>query len=109
MVKEVRTDNEYKCIDDVRNKVICRIEKNGNIYHAKNDMMDLTAEVVVLNDYETLVNSIEYKRKGTDGRYYKTKNLLPYALNWLVYMLEEKGFIRKPLCLNRNDNIKPMS
>ena len=94
MVTEVMENGIYKVCDG--EEVLCTIISLGNnIYRAVNTDCDITAEVVPENDYITRLKCIEYKRRGKDGRYRKTTKLLQPNLKWLMYMLEEKGFIRK--------------
>lgn len=56
---------------------------------------DITAEIIPLDDYKTSVRCIENKKAGKNGKYRKTKLLAEHNTNWLNYMLEKKGFIRK--------------
>lgn len=94
MVTEVMENGIYKTCDG--EKVLCTITSLGNnIYRAINMDCDITAEVVPEDDYITRLKCIEHKRRGKDGRYRKTTKLLQSNLKWLMYMLEEKGFIRK--------------
>ena len=94
MVTEVMENDMYKVCDGER--VLCTITSLGNnIYRAVNMDCDITAEVVPEDDYITRLKCIEHKRRGKDGRYRKTTKLLQSNLKWLMYMLEEKGFIRK--------------
>ena len=94
MITEVMENGIYKSCDGER--VLCTITSLGNnIYRAVNMDCDITAEVVPEDDYITRLKCIEHKRRGKDGRYRKTTKLLQPNLKWLMYMLEEKGFIRK--------------
>ena len=94
MVTEVMENGIYKAFDG--EKVLCTITSLGNnIYRAVNMDCDITAEVVPEDDYITRLKCIDHKRRGKDGRYRKTTKLLQPNLKWLMYMLEEKGFIRK--------------
>lgn len=94
MVTEVMENGIYKACDG--EEVLCTIISLGNnTYRAVNMECDITAEVNPKDDYITNIKCIEYKRKGKDGRYRKTTKLLQHNLKWLMYMLEEKGFIRK--------------
>ena len=94
MVTEVMENGMYKVGDGER--VLCTITSLGNnIYRAVNMDCDITAEVVPEDDYITRLKCIEHKRRGKDGKYRKTTKLLQSNLKWFMYMLEEKGFIRK--------------
>lgn len=94
MVTEVMENGMCKACGG--EKVLCTIIPLGNnIYRAVNMDCDITAEVVSEDDYITRLKCIEHKRRGKDGRYRKTTKLLQPNLKWLMYMLEEKGFIRK--------------
>lgn len=94
MITEVMKNGIYKVCDG--EEVLCTIISLGNnIYRAVNTDCDITAEVVPEDDYITRLKCIEHKRRGKDGRYRKTTKLLQPNLKWLMYMLEEKGFIRK--------------
>lgn len=94
MITEVMENGIYKVCDG--EEVLCTIISLGNnIYRAVNTDCDITAEVVPEDDYITRLKCIEHKRRGKDGRYRKTTKLLQPNLKWLMYMLEEKGFIRK--------------
>ena len=94
MVTEVMENGIYKSFDGDR--LLLTITSLGNnIYRAVNMDCDITAEVVPEDDYITRLKCIEHKRRGKDGRYRKTTKLLQPNLKWLMYMLEEKGFIRK--------------
>ena len=80
----------WTSIDTERNEVLCTIESLGNhIYKATNSFLKITAEVFPIDEYRTSVKCIENKNKTKNGIYRKSKK-------WLVYMLEECGFIRKP-------------
>lgn len=95
MIKEIRTDNTYTCMDE--NGVLLTITSEANnVYYAINTTFYITAEVVPVDEYRTMARCIDNKMKGKDGRYRKTKRLLDSHLRWLVYMLEEQNFIRKP-------------
>lgn len=98
MIKEVMENGIYKSIDGDR--VLLTIESlENNVYKAKNDFMEITAEVIPLNDYETKMKCIEYKKADKNGRYRKSTTLLNHYMKWLDYILEEKGFIRRKKCV----------
>ena len=92
--------NDDKYVVENNGEILLTIEKlNKNTYHAKNKFIDITAEIMPINEYEVQTNCIEYKRAGKDGKFRKTEKLINHYIHWLVYMLEEKGFIskRKPI------------
>lgn len=81
-------------------EIILTIERiSDNTYHAKNKFTDMTVKVIPLDEYRTQTRCIEHKTAGKDGKFRKSKKLLDSNVNWLVWMLEEKGFIskRKPI------------
>ena len=45
------------------------------------------------------IDKIADNTKGKDGKFRKSKKLMEHNTSWLLYMLEEKGFInkRKPM------------
>lgn len=89
---ETNTNTFYQCKDG--DKVLCTIEKTaGNVFRAINLDTDITCEVVKIDEYKTSVFCIEHKRRGKDGKYRKSKTLLDHNMRWLLYMLENKGFI----------------
>ena len=93
-ITEVFTDDSYIALDGER--VLLTIKRmENNVYFAKNADCSIVCEVVPLDDYRTLAKVIEYRRRGKDGKYRNTTKLLDHNRSWLVYILEEKGFIRK--------------
>lgn len=87
----------WTSIDTERNEVLCTIESLGNhIYKATNSFLKITAEVFPIDEYRTSVKCIENKNRTKNGIYRKSRKLLDSNMKWLVYMLEECGFIRKP-------------
>lgn len=68
----------------------------GNTWRAKNLSCDITAEIKPLDDYRTEARLIEYKQRDRAGRYRKGGCWQSSALAWLVWYLENHGFIRKP-------------
>ncbi len=83
--------------DTETNEVLCIIESLGNnIYKATNSVFKITAEVFPVDEYRTSVKCIESKNKTKNGAYRKSRKLMDSYMKWLVYMLEENGFIRKP-------------
>lgn len=81
-------------------EIILTIERvSDNTYHAKNKFTDMTVEVIPLDEYRTQTRCIEHKTAGKYGKFRKSKKLLDSNVNWLVWMLEKKGFIskRKPI------------
>ena len=89
---ETKTNTFYQCKDG--NKVLCTIEKiEENVFRAVNYDTNITCEVIKIDEYRTSVSCIQYKRRGKDGKYRKTSKLLEHYTGWLLYMLEDKGFI----------------
>ena len=83
--------------DTERNEVLCTIESLGNhVYKATNSFLKITAEVFPIDEYRTSVKCIENKNRTKNGIYRKSRKLMDSNMKWLVYMLEEYGFIRKP-------------
>ena len=88
--------NDDKYVVENNGEILLTIEKlNKKTYHAKNKFIDITAEIMLINEYEVQTNCIEYKRVGKDGKFRKTEKLIDYYMHWLVYMLKAKGFISK--------------
>ena len=89
---ETKTNTFYQCKDG--DKVLCTIERTEeNVFRAVNSDTDITCEVIKIDEYKTSVSCIQHKRRGKDGKYRKTSKLLDHNMNWLLYMLENKGFI----------------
>lgn len=83
--------------DTERNEVLCIIKSLGNnIYKATNSTLKITAEVFPIDEYRTSVKCIENKNRTKNGIYRESRKLMDSNIKWLVYMLEEYGFIRKP-------------
>ena len=61
-----------------------------------NSFLKITAEVFPIDEYRTSVKCIENKNRTKNGIYRKSRKLMDSNMKWLVYMLEEYGFIRKP-------------
>ncbi len=55
----------------------------------------ITAEIVPIDDYKTLIRCIENKQADKNGVYRKTKKLADHNTSWLNYMCQEIGFVRK--------------
>ena len=49
-----------------------------------------------LHDNQKDIANDKNKNKTKNGIYRKSKKLVDANMKWLVYMLEETGFIRKP-------------
>lgn len=99
MAEYKRMENKLEIIDTDRNEVMCTIEDLGNdIYKATNKFTQITAEIKPLDDFRTMTRCVENKRSDKNGRYRKTKELAEHNTSWLMYMLEEYGFIRKAKC-----------
>lgn len=74
-------------------ELILTITDLGNhTYRAINKFLDITAEVIPLGNNKAQLKSIENKITDKAGRSRKSKKLLHHNLNWLWYMLQEKGF-----------------
>ena len=87
----------WTSIDTERNEVLCTIESLGNhIYKATNSFLKITAEVFPIDEYRTYAKCIENKNRTKNGIYRKSRKLMDSNMKWLVCMLEEYGFIRKP-------------
>lgn len=87
-IKEEKTQNKYIC--EIGGNVALTIEHLGdNIYHAKNDQMEITAQIKRLNDFNVSISIIKYKYKNG------SQTLKKHYASWLAYMLQEKGFIQK--------------
>lgn len=85
---------EYRIIHD--GKLLLLIKRiSDNTYRAINETVDITAEMIPIDEYRTQTRCIEYKIKGKDGRFRKSKKLMEHHINWLLYMLEKKGFMEK--------------
>lgn len=67
----------------------------GNMYEVENKSTKIVGYAEVLDEYRTAFKILEHYSKGKNGRLYKTKKLLEHNSNWFVYILAEKGFIRK--------------
>ena len=77
-------------------KICLTIDKIAdNTYRAVNNFTDITIKAIQLDEYRTQTECIEHKTKGKDGKFRKSKKLMGHNTSWLLYMLEEKGFINK--------------
>ena len=95
---EIKTENKYMYVDG--DNCISLIERIGeNLYHFNNSAIDAVVEIKPIDEYHTSGHFVEYKKRGKNGRYYKTTKLWEHSLSWCHYMLEEKGFIRKSKCI----------
>ena len=82
--------------DTDKNEVLCKIESLGNnVYKATNCFTKITAEIVPIDDYKTLIRCIENKQADKNGVYRKTKKLADHNASLLNYMCQEIGFARK--------------
>lgn len=98
-ITETRTQTEEGLVYEVRDgaSVLLTIwDKGWNTYRARNGAFDITASVAPYNDYITVSRVIEYKQRDRAGRYRKGGKLQDASLRWLVWYLENHGFIRKP-------------
>lgn len=92
MITETMENGVYKAVDG--DNVLLTIEALGNdIYKAKNNDMEIMAEVVVLDDNTTKVNCLSYKRVDNNGKYKKSMKLMNHYTKWLGNALADKGFI----------------
>ena len=64
-------------------------------YRAVNNFTDITIKAIQIDEYRTQTECIEHKTKGKDGKFRKSKKLMEHNTSWLLYMLEEYGFIKK--------------
>lgn len=88
--------NGNKYVAENNGEILLTIERiSGNTYHAKNKFTDTTAEIIPLDEYRTQTRCIEYKTAWKDGKFRKSTKMLDHNVNWLVWMLEKKGFINK--------------
>ena len=88
--------NGSKYVVENDGEILLTIERvSENTYHAKNKFTDMTAEIIPLDEYRTQTRCIEHKTVGKDGKFRKSTKMLDHNVNWLVWMLEEKGFISK--------------
>ena len=71
-----------------------------NTYRAVNNFTDITIKAIQLDEYRTKTECIEHKTKGKDGKFRKSKKLMEHNTSWLLYMLEEYGFIKKRIPMN---------
>lgn len=94
-MREVMENGVYQSIDDSGEILLTVTSLGNNTYRAVNKFFDITAEIIPLDDYRTSVRCIENKKADKNGKYRKTKLLAEHNTNWLNYMLQEKGFIRR--------------
>lgn len=92
---EVMGNGVYRSIGDNGEILLTITSLGGHTYRAVNKFFDITAEIIPLDDYRTSVKCIENKKADKNGKYRKVKLLAEHNANWLCYMLEKKGFIRK--------------
>ena len=77
-------------------KVSLTIDKIADdTYRAVNNFTDITIKAIQIDEYRTQTECIEHKTKGKDGKFRKSKKLMEHNTSWLLYMLEEYGFIKK--------------
>lgn len=94
-MREIMEKGVYQSMDD-NGKVLLTITALGNnTYRAVNSFTDITAEIIPIDDYKTVTRCIENRKADKNGKYRKSKTLAEHNTNWLNYMLQEKGFIRK--------------
>jgi hypothetical protein len=91
MITETIKSGVYKCFDD-ETLLLIITDLGNNIYRAVNKDTDMTAEIIRLEPDKVSMKSIEHKVTDKLGRRRKSNKLLKSDLNWLWYMLHEKGF-----------------
>ena len=94
-MREVIKDGVYQSTDNDGEVMLTITALGNNIYRAVNKFWVITAEVIPLDEYRTSTRCIENKKADKNGKFRKSKALAEQNTNWLRYMLEEKGFIRK--------------
>lgn len=94
-MRETMENGVYKVIDDNGTIMLTITALGNNTYRAVNRFMDITAEIIPIDDYKTSLKCIENKKTDKNGHYRKSKALAEHNTNWLNYVLQEKGFIRK--------------
>lgn len=104
MIIERLENGIYTCKDGERT-LLTVTDLGGNRYRAVNLDLDITAEIVPLDDYSTRSSVIEHKRRGKDGRYRRTAKLVEHDSRWLVYMLEKIGMIRTPKTIDGGQEV----
>lgn len=92
---DVMKNEVYQSIDDSGEILLTITALGNNTYRAVNKFFDITAEIKPLNDYRTSVRCIGNRKADKNGKYRETRLLAEHNTNWLNYMLQEKGFIRK--------------
>ena len=98
MVVETMANGVYQCTDD--GEILLTITSLGdNRYRAVDKELDMTAEIIALDEYRTQSRCLSYKRADKNGKYKKSNKMLAHNLSWLRWMLEEKGFIRESKCV----------
>ncbi len=93
-MKEVIENGVYTCLNE-KGETICIIESLGdNIYKAKNKSLQIISEIKFLDNGNKFMKCIENKNADKNGRFRKSNKLMVHNMQWLAYMLEEKGIIR---------------
>lgn len=96
MIKEIMENGKYQMIDTERDEVLCTIESmENNIYKATNKFTQIMAKIKPLDEHRTSLELIENKSADKNGVFKRSIKTAEHNMNWLAYMLEEKGFIRK--------------
>lgn len=93
MIIEQKAENRYTAIKGER--VLLTIDRWGDVFRFENNDTRMTVKIVPLDEERTVVEMIEHKRRGKDGKYRKTTRLMQHDMKWALYMAEEKGFIRR--------------
>lgn len=98
MIKEIKDKNSY-CVYE-NNTIICEITKlTDDTYYFQTRDTIMVLKVKVIDDYYTSIQTLRHETKTKNGYYRKSTKLLQHNQKWGLYMLEEKGFIRKPKCI----------
>ena len=101
MIKEIKTENEYKCFID--SKLTLTITKDNDIYTLQNNDTRIIAKVIALDDYRTSIEMIQHKRKTKNGVFRETTKLKKHNASWTIYILEQTGFMRKAKATIKGD------
>ncbi len=94
-MQEIMKDGVYQSVNNNGEVVLTITALGNNTYRAVNKFWDITAEIIPIDEYRTQTRCIENKKADKNGKFRKSKALVEHNTNWLRYMLEEKGFIRK--------------
>lgn len=96
MDKVIKIENKTMYYLD--SELLLTIEELGdNKYLVENNFIKLIGKVVAIDEYVTEITLEKNYKKDTLGRWRNTKKLAEHNTNWLSYILQEKGFVRKAL------------